>query len=44
MSTPAPGPRIAAFEPGNAIVVVARESNLARIREVVKQLDVKTSE
>jgi len=32
-------PRIAAYEPRNAIVVVATESDLARIREVVKQLD-----
>lgn len=35
-----PGPRIAAYAPRNAIVVVATEKDLARIREVVKQLDV----
>ncbi|HEX5138440.1 MAG TPA: secretin N-terminal domain-containing protein [Planctomycetota bacterium] len=33
-------PRIAAYEPRNAIVVVATESDLARIREVVNQLDI----
>jgi type II secretory pathway component GspD/PulD (secretin) len=35
-----PGPRIAAYAPRNAIVVVATEKDLDRIREVVKQLDV----
>jgi type II secretory pathway component GspD/PulD (secretin) len=39
-----PAPRIAAFEPGNAIVVMATEKDLARIREVVKQLDVPPGE
>jgi len=36
----APGPRIAAYEPLNAIVVLATEADLARIRDVVKRLDV----
>jgi type II secretory pathway component GspD/PulD (secretin) len=36
-----PAPRIAAYEPLNAVVVLATEGDLARIREVVKQLDVK---
>ncbi|MGQ0613846.1 MAG: secretin N-terminal domain-containing protein [Planctomycetaceae bacterium] len=40
----APGPRIAAYAARNAIVVLATESDLARIREVVKQLDVQPSE
>jgi len=40
----APAPRIAAYEPGNAVVVVATEADLARIREVVKQLDVPPTE
>jgi type II secretory pathway component GspD/PulD (secretin) len=44
MWAPPPGPRIAAYEALNAVVVVAREGDLARIREVVKQLDVKPSE
>jgi len=37
-------PRIAAYEPRNAIVVVATESDLARIREVITQLDVAPAE
>ena len=34
-----PQPRIAAYEPANRIVIVATEEDLARIKEVVKQLD-----
>ncbi len=37
-------PRIAAYEPRNAIVVVATEKDLARIREVITQLDVPPGE
>jgi type II secretory pathway component GspD/PulD (secretin) len=35
-----PAPRIAAYAPRNAIVVVATEEDLDRIKEIVKQLDV----
>ncbi|MHC4550141.1 MAG: secretin N-terminal domain-containing protein [Planctomycetota bacterium] len=35
----APEPRIAAYEPANKIVIVATEDDLARIKEVVNQLD-----
>lgn len=38
------GPRIAAYEPRNAIVVLATESDLGRIREVISQLDVAPAE
>jgi len=34
-----PQPRIAAYEPANKIVIIATEEDLARIKEVVKQLD-----
>ncbi len=40
----APAARIAAYEAGNAVVVLATEADLARIREVVKQLDVPPAE
>jgi len=40
----APAPRIASYEARNAIVVVATEADFARIREVVRQLDVAPSE
>jgi hypothetical protein len=40
MAAAAPAPRIAAYEDRNAVVVLATEKDLARIREVVKQLDV----
>jgi type II secretory pathway component GspD/PulD (secretin) len=39
-----PAPRIAAYPDRNAVVVLATESDLARIREVVKQLDVPPAE
>ncbi len=39
-----PAPRVAAYAARNAIVVLATEADLARIREVVKQLDVPPSE
>ncbi len=42
--TPVPGPRIAAYDATNSVVVVATESDLARIREVVRQLDVPPAE
>jgi type II secretory pathway component GspD/PulD (secretin) len=40
----ATAPRIAAYPDRNAVVVLATESDLARIREVVKQLDVPPAE
>jgi type II secretory pathway component GspD/PulD (secretin) len=39
-----PSPRIAAYDATNSVVVVATEGDLARIREVVRQLDVPPTE